>query len=131
MPDGDGTDVCGTRSHRPADYEPGDPWPAPAPPEPYSPFLSAFDGTDPNGEWSLFVNDDTPGNTGFFTNRFTLDITTADTTPPRVVSTGPTNNATGVGLVANVGARFSEAMTATSINRSTFQLFRAGTTTQD
>jgi hypothetical protein len=28
MPDGDGTNICGTRFHRPADYEPGDAWPA-------------------------------------------------------------------------------------------------------
>ncbi len=130
MPNGDGTNVCGTRFHRPADYEPGDPWPAPAPPEPYSPFLSAFDGTNPNGEWSLFVNDDSPGNTGFFTNRFTLGIATADTTPPRVVSTGPANNARNVGLVANVGARFSEAMRETSVNTGTFELLRSGTSTR-
>lgn len=130
MPDGDGTNVCSARLQRPADYEPGDPWPAPAPPEPYSPFLSAFDGTNPNGQWSLFVNDDSPGNTGFFTNRFTLGITTSDTTPPRVVSVDPANGARGVRRVTNVSAAFSEAMKAGSINRNTFQLFKAGTTTR-
>jgi hypothetical protein len=30
MPDVDGTNICGTRFHRPADYEPGDAWPTPA-----------------------------------------------------------------------------------------------------
>jgi hypothetical protein len=133
MPNGDGTNVCGVRSHRPADYEPGDPWPAPAPPEPYSPFLSAFDGTDPNGEWSLFVNDDSPGSTGFFTSRFTLRIATLtppDTTPPTVTSVNPANNAEGIKLTSNVGAGFSEEMGAGSINRNTFELFKAGTTTR-
>jgi subtilisin-like proprotein convertase family protein len=129
MPDGDGTNICGARSHRPADYEPGDAWPTPAPPGPYSTSLSAFDRTNPNGEWRLWVNDDSSGNTGFFTNRFTLGITT-DTTPPTVVDVGPDNNARGVKRVTNVGARFSEAMRAGSINRNTFELFKAGSTTK-
>ena len=129
MPDGDGTNVCGTREHRPADYEPGDAWPAPAPPGPYSTSLSAFDRTNPNGEWRLFVNDDSSGNTGFFTNRFTLGITT-DTTPPTVVSVSPANNARGIKRITNVSATFSEAMRAGSINRNTFELFKAGTTTK-
>jgi subtilisin-like proprotein convertase family protein len=76
MPQGNGADVCGTRLHRPANYGTGDVWPAPAPAGPYSTSLSSFDGTDPNGEWSLFVNDDAAGSTGFFTNRFQLQITT-------------------------------------------------------
>lgn len=129
MPNGDGTNVCGTRFHRPADYEPGDAWPTPAPPGPYSTSLSAFDRTNPNGEWRLFVNDDSSGNTGFFTNRFTLGITT-DTTPPTVVSVSPANGARGIRLVTNVSATFSEAMRPGSINRNTFELFKAGTTTR-
>ncbi|MGH3998635.1 MAG: hypothetical protein ACRDTJ_14375, partial [Pseudonocardiaceae bacterium] len=48
---------------------------------------SAFDGTDPNGEWRLFVNDDAAGNTGFFTNRFQLQISTAAPPPPNTAPT--------------------------------------------
>ncbi len=129
MPDGDGTDVCGTRLQGPADYEPGDVWPTPAPPGPYVPSLTIFQGTNPNGEWRLFVYDDSSGATGFFTNRFQLRIET-DTTPPRVTSTNPANNARNVGLAANVSSLFSEYMRETSINRTTFELFRAGTTTR-
>ena len=70
MPDGDATNMCGTTRHRPADYEPGDVWPAPAPAGPYADTLSVFDSTDPSGEWRLFVNDDSFGAGGFFTNRF-------------------------------------------------------------
>ncbi len=128
MPDGDGTDACGTRFHRPADYEAGETWPAPAPPQPYSASLSAFDFTNPNGEWKLFVNDDADGATGFFTNRFQLHFTT-DSTAPTVTRVSPANNATGVGLAANVKATFSEAMRAGSINTNTFKLYKAGTTT--
>jgi hypothetical protein len=125
MPEGSGTNVCGTRLHRPANYGSGDLWPAPAPAGPYATNLSAFDFTNPNGEWRLFVRDGAAGNTGFFTNRFQLQIST-DATAPKVTSVRPANNATGVGLAANVSATFSEAMRATSIN--TFKLFRAGAT---
>jgi hypothetical protein len=54
---------------------------------------------------------------------------TVDTKAPRVTSTIPNANATGVGPGVNVKATFSEAMRASSINTNTFQLFRAGTTT--
>jgi hypothetical protein len=131
MPDGDTTNVCGTRSHRPTNYGSGDFWPAPAPAGPYATSLSAFDLTDPNGEWRLFVNDDAAGGTGFFTNRFQLQITTMprpDTTAPTVTSVSPASKATGVGLAANVSATFSETMSAGSINTNTVKLFRAGAT---
>lgn len=76
IPDGDGTNVCGATIQRPTDHEPGDTWPAPAPPGPYATSLSAFDLTDPNGEWRLFVVDDASGEVGFATNRFQLSMTT-------------------------------------------------------
>lgn len=102
MPEGNGTDVfCGTRFHRPANYGDGDVWPAPAPAGPYATTLSAFDGTDPNGEWRLFVNDDSDGNTGFFTNRFQLGITT--TTPP------PNTRPTVTPLSPRPGAKVRDA----------------------
>ena len=46
-----------------------------------------------------------------------------DETRPRVVSTRPTDGATGVPARANVFATFSEAMRASSINANTFKLF--------
>jgi subtilisin-like proprotein convertase family protein len=129
MPEGNGADVCGTRFHKPANYGSGDLWPAPAPAGPYSSSLSAFDFTNPNGEWRLFVQDDAATNTGFFTNRFQLGITT-DATAPTVTSVSPASNATGVGLAANVSATFSEAMRAASITTNTLTLYKAGTTTK-
>ncbi len=54
----------------------GDNWPSPAPPGPYAVRLSAFDLTDPNGDWRLFVNDDSSGAIGFTLDRFGLDIST-------------------------------------------------------
>jgi hypothetical protein len=54
-----------------------------------------------------------------------------DTTPPRVTSTSPTANATGVAPSANITATFSEKMMASSINQTTFKLLKvtsSGTT---
>jgi subtilisin-like proprotein convertase family protein len=104
MPDSDAIACGGSRFHRPADHEPGDSWPAPAPAGPYATSLSAFDGTDPNGEWLLFVQDDADGGTGFFTNRFQLGITTMprpDTTAPdTTITSGPS------GLTRSTSAAF-------------------------
>jgi subtilisin-like proprotein convertase family protein len=67
---------CTSGSYRPADYAPDDYWPPGTPPGPYATSLSEFDGTDPNGQWQLFVRDDLPYEVGFITNRFTLSVAT-------------------------------------------------------
>ena len=54
----------------------------------------------------------------------------ADTTPPRVTSTTPAQNATGVAPSANLTATFSEAMMASSVNATSFNLFKNGSTTK-
>ncbi len=51
-----------------------------------------------------------------------------DTTPPTVTSTTPASGATGVATSARVSATFSEAMTATSVTTTTFQLRNAANT---
>lgn len=66
-----------------------------------------------------------PG-TQFASRTFTL----LGPTRPRVVSTTPANHATGVSVTANVTATFSTPMKAGSINRTTFKLFRKGSTTR-
>jgi predicted outer membrane repeat protein len=55
---------------------------------------------------------------------------TIDTEAPMVISTVPTANATEVAPTANVKATFSEDMDRNTINGTTFQLFKKGTTTQ-
>lgn len=50
-----------------------------------------------------------------------------DTTPPTVISTSPTNNATNVAHSAVITVTFNEAMTAASISGTTFELRDAST----
>lgn len=54
----------------------------------------------------------------------TVAITVKDLTKPSVVYTGPLSDATGVSPNVNVTANFSEPMRASSINTSTFKLYR-------
>jgi len=68
-------------SYRPANYGTGDTWPAPAPAPGTNSLLSAFDGTDPNGVWNLYVYDDEALDSGSLTN-WSLSITTANSPAP-------------------------------------------------
>ena len=54
----------GSGTFRPTDHEPGDVMPFPAPPGPYGTSLSVFTGSNPNGYWSLYINDDLGGDWG-------------------------------------------------------------------
>jgi hypothetical protein len=66
---------------------PNDSFPGPAPAAPYGTALSVFNGTDPNGSWKLWVNDDAMDDIGSIYS-FDLFIdtvpipATADVTPP-------------------------------------------------
>jgi dipeptidyl aminopeptidase/acylaminoacyl peptidase len=59
-----------------------------------------------------------------------FDWAPKDTAPPKVISTSPKANATEVAPTANVRATFSEGMKGDTIDATTFQLFKKGTTTQ-
>jgi hypothetical protein len=109
-------------------------FPAPAPPGPYATNLSVFDGTDPNATWKLFVIDDTAGDSGAVENNWALQISTEtsapDTAAPKVTGTAPKPGATGVSPTANVKATFSEDMQLSTINGTTFELFKNDSTTR-
>ncbi len=71
---------------RPTNYQvDSDVFPAPAPAAPYSsPFLtgsatfnSVYNGSNPNGTWSLYVVDDTPGQSGQIASGWSLTVTTS------------------------------------------------------
>jgi subtilisin-like proprotein convertase family protein len=55
------------------------PLPAPAPQGLYGTALAAFNGTNPNGTWNLYVIDDAGGDSGFITSGWSLNV---DAVPP-------------------------------------------------
>jgi subtilisin-like proprotein convertase family protein len=57
---------------KPSNYGTGDTFNPPAPASPYATSLSAFDGSDPNGTWQLFVMDDTNPTSGNIAGGWTL-----------------------------------------------------------
>ena len=70
-----------------------DTFPAPAPIRPYHAFtgtnaLSNFNGFSPNGEWRLYVVDDSSSNSGTIAGGWFLDITTTPLVPPTPPSCG-------------------------------------------
>jgi hypothetical protein len=65
--------------YRPTDFQslaegPADAFPSPAPMGPYLTNLSAFNGINPNGTWSLFVFDDSTLDDGLITDGWSLTI---------------------------------------------------------
>lgn len=66
--------VSGT--FKPTNIGTGDTFPAPAPGTPYAAALSAFNGTNPNGSWQLFIKDDAAADAGSISGGWELTIST-------------------------------------------------------
>ena len=71
-------------TYRPTNYDTFDTFPGAAPAGPYGTLLSTFNGTDPNGDWQLFVTDDIPGDSGSIAGGWSLTIESAS--PPPAIS---------------------------------------------
>src|SRR5207248_1083216 len=84
--------VSGT--YKPTDFVAGDTFPSPAPAGPYGTALSAINGLDPNGAWSLYVLDDAAGDSGSISGGWSLQFTFPTTSNPIVALTSPANGAT-------------------------------------
>ncbi|HEX7180496.1 MAG TPA: proprotein convertase P-domain-containing protein [Thermoanaerobaculia bacterium] len=63
---------------RPTNSGSGDAFPAPAPPLPHGTSLSDFNGTNPNGNWSLFAVDDAGADLGNISGGWSLSFQTSD-----------------------------------------------------
>jgi subtilisin-like proprotein convertase family protein len=65
-------------------YGTGDIFVSPAPPEPWGSTLSVFNGTNPNGVWSLYIFDDARGDAGSVSGGWSLTLSVGANTPPTV-----------------------------------------------
>ena len=71
--------IITSSAYRPTDFSGSeDVFPPPAPSGPYGVALSVFRGTDPNGNWSLYMVDDGVNDLGAIAGGWQLDITTGD-----------------------------------------------------
>jgi len=106
--------------YRPTDYKSSDNFFLPAPSEPYAHALTAFDGTTPNGTWSLYIQDDQALDGGAITGGWLLQIETAITISPFPAQTTLENQP--LRLPFTVSSRVVEAsnilVTAISTNES-------------
>jgi uncharacterized repeat protein (TIGR01451 family) len=68
-------------TYLPTDYQPADFFPG-LPPASGADVLAVFNGTNPNGYWSLYIYDDTPGNAGVITGGWSLGLTALSTVNP-------------------------------------------------
>jgi subtilisin-like proprotein convertase family protein len=66
---------------RATDFEPGDVMPLPAPAGPYATNLAAFVGGVANGEWSLYIGDDSFGDSGSLSGGWSLSLSTGSVNP--------------------------------------------------
>ncbi len=64
-------------TYKPTNYQTGDVFAAPAPAGPYAETLSAYNNTNPNGTWRLYIMDDNQGGSGSLSGGWSLTITTA------------------------------------------------------
>ncbi|MBL9138490.1 MAG: proprotein convertase P-domain-containing protein [Verrucomicrobiales bacterium] len=116
-----------TASYSPADYSPSS-LPSPAPAGPYGTALTEFNGTSPNGTWTLYAVDRVTGEAGTLNGGFTLVIYAAPTisnlaatvTTSEDTATSTTFNvADSDGTVTNVTASVvASGVATTSVTRN-------------
>jgi hypothetical protein len=89
---------------KPTNIDAGDTFPTSAPdPSGAAGALSAFDGTNPNGTWQLYVVDDEGTDTGDFSGGWNLQITTADVPGAPGVTAPASGSIDSDGIIAFAG----------------------------
>jgi hypothetical protein len=109
-------------TYLPTNYGTGDTFPAPAPAASAATQLATFNSTDPNGTWSLYINDDVGGDSGSMTG-WCLQIETGQGPTPTPTSTNtpvPTPTATNTPVPTSTAtATPGPSPTATATNMPT------------
>lgn len=97
--------VSGT--FRPTDLSDGATLPTPAPGRPYASGLSTYAGSDPNGQWRLYVADSATGDSGNVAGGWNLRIVTLQTEAPLVlIDVGYADAAIRFGFMTVVGRTY-------------------------
>ena len=122
LPDTDGGTPCATGSYQPWNYTGGgsDGYSAPAPAGPYGTTLSVFDGTNPNGTWSLYVMDDNDSYGGPISGGWSLTIETEDAPP-----VGPGTPTTAAPIITAEDVKRSQAPLCADLTGATNPIVRA------
>jgi uncharacterized repeat protein (TIGR01451 family) len=110
----------GAGSYAATDYEAGEAFPPPAPAGPAGSALSVFNGTNPEGTWSLYVVDDSTGDAGSIAGGWSLSITLVDTVNPTAdlvigITDAPDPLFIGSGLTYGIGVTNNGPLAATGV----------------
>ncbi|MBX3059023.1 MAG: choice-of-anchor J domain-containing protein [Anaerolineae bacterium] len=100
--------ISGT--YQPTDYEPGDTFDPPAPTPSTATTLATFNGTNPNGDWHLYIMDDTGSDLGQLTGGWCLQIT-AEPTDARLAVAHLAPFAPGAGTAVTVTLNATPVLT--------------------
>jgi subtilisin-like proprotein convertase family protein len=107
-------------TYLPTNYGTGDTFPGPAPAPSAATQLATFNNTDPNGTWSLYINDDVGGDSGSMTG-WCLQIETGQGPTPTPTATNtpvPTATATNTPVPTSTSTP-GPSPTATATNMPT------------
>lgn len=121
IPDNEAIPSNATTTYRPSDNGTRDNLPLPAPRRPYAQVLSAFNGVDPNGTWSLYAADDAVVGVGAIAGGWSITIATETATctttcgQARLETTSTLSRDSGGNVVAVITATNDGSATATGV----------------